>query len=54
MNQEESPAQIEETTMSMDDMSVLRVLLHNIHGIKPVSGNPLQDFLALEEETTDI
>jgi len=38
------------TTLNTDDVSVLRVLLHNIHGISSVAGNPL-DFAPIQDDS---
>lgn len=36
-----------------DDVSVLRVLLHNIRGISPVSTNQL-DFIPVDDDDVDV
>lgn len=36
-----------------DDVSVLRVLLHNIRGISPVSGSQL-DLVPIEDEDVEV
>lgn len=38
-----------ETLTNSDDTSILRVLLHTIHGLSPVAGNSM-DFLAAEDD----
>jgi hypothetical protein len=53
MDQEQQHVESEQTTLSMDDTSVLRVLLHTIAGIKPVAGSPL-DIFSIEDEVSDV